>query len=183
MARNIAIIFFALSLAFCAREETVWPIIEQSRALLPDSISEVAMISVNDTTDTLHFSFGAYIHDIVPIGDDGEAVQSLSQISTILHPSGNQTFNITLRSRGGTQGDRLTLSDVDGNVRWAVDISEGQLNAGENTALLERFVIENDTISDVILGRLESESISTFVFVQNRRFIAVEKDGVYYVQP
>ncbi len=183
--RIISLLLVAFTLAFCAREETLWPIIEQSRNLLPDSISEVAMVNVNDSTDTLRFSYGAYIHNVVPIGDDGEAVESTSQISNILHPSGNETFNITLRSRGGSLGDRLTLTDMNGSVRWGIDISDGEIRPGENTAVLERYVIENDTIPNAILGLRESENISTFIYVQEqgRRFIAVKKSGAYYVQP
>lgn len=150
---------------------------------MPDSISQVALVSVNDSTDTLRFSFGAYLHNVVPISDDGEAVESTSQICNVIHHSGNETFNFTLRSRGHTNGDRLTLSNIDGVTRWEININSQQLFPGENTAIFEEYSLQGDTLNNVVLGRLDDEDISRFYFIQNQRFIAIKKDGVYYVRP
>lgn len=171
--------------ANCAREETIWPIVTQSRGLMPDSISQAPYININDVNDTIYLSFGAYIHNIVPIGDDGEGVESTSQLVTMIHTSGNETFNLTLQSRGFEDGDKMTMRDLEGNVRWAIDIFNGMINPGEFTTILPEFVAGNDTLTDVIIGERPSDGIEMFVFQpqQNRRFTVLKKDGTFYKKP
>ncbi|MCH8546761.1 MAG: hypothetical protein LAT54_08510 [Cryomorphaceae bacterium] len=185
MPKIFTVLLVSVLLANCAREETIWPIVAQSRSLMPDSVSQAPYININDVNDTVLLSFGAYIHNVVPIGDDGEAVESTSQLITMLHSTGNETFNLTIQSKGFEDGDKMTLRDMEGNVRWAIEIFNSQINPGEFTGIFPEFIAGNDTLLDVIVGERPAKNIEIFIFQPNgnRRFIALKKDGIFYKKP
>lgn len=152
---------------------------------MPDSVSQASYINMDDATDTIRLLFGAYIHNIVPIGEDGEGVESTNQLVSMIHASGNETFNLTLQSRGFDEGDKMTLRDIEGNIRWDIDIYSGQITPGEFTSIFPEFVAGNDTLTDVIVGDRPSDDIDMFIFQPsaNRRFTILKKDGNFYKKP
>ena len=165
--RIFALIAFGLILSFCAREETVWPIVKQSIALMPDSSVTHNFISIQDSTDTIVFDYSTYFESTLPFTNE-QSVQTLSQIIICVGQNLNTRLNVTLTSLGVQQGDNLVFTDSEEYVCLALHINFPEIFTGENTEFREFFVVEDDTIRDVIIGHNpDNPNLSKLVYVVN----------------
>jgi hypothetical protein len=166
--RIFSLIAFGLLLSFCAREETVWPIVKQSIALMPDSSVTHNFISIQDSTDTIVFNYSTYFESTTPLaGSDNESAQTLSQTVICAGQNLNTTLKVSLTSLGLQQGDKLIIRNGE-DICLALHLKFPEIFTGENTELRAFFVVEDDTIPDVIIGHCpDNENLSKLVYVVN----------------